>query len=150
MHLFTLRNLFEEASCLKHLWESKALCDVVLKSKDGGCVWAHRIVLASVSSFFRAMFTGTGRSMREVEERLPTGEQCIELRGVTGDALEMVMRAIYAKDLEVLIHMRLKSLFLILGKQWRFTINISCGTHQIFRNCSHQFALFSLLFVGAL
>lgn len=89
----------------------------MLKSKDGVCVWAHRIVLASVSSFFRALFTGTGRSMRELEERLPSGEQCVELRGVTGDALELVLQAIYTRELEVVTHLLIESMSLRLERQ---------------------------------
>ncbi|GMH45013.1 hypothetical protein BSKO_12970 [Bryopsis sp. KO-2023] len=101
VHVFELNDLFEETSSLRELWQSKLLCDVVLKSFDGACVHAHKIVLASVSPFFRALFTGAGQSMKELSETLSTGENLVDLKGVQGSALEQILEAIYSRQLEV-------------------------------------------------
>eukprot|EP00878_Enallax_costatus_P014242 GHUV01014897.1.p1 GENE.GHUV01014897.1~~GHUV01014897.1.p1 ORF type:complete len:549 (+),score=161.79 GHUV01014897.1:230-1876(+) len=51
---------------LSQLWRSQQLCDVKLQPCDGGEVLlAHRIVLASSSGFFRAVFCGAGQVMKE-------------------------------------------------------------------------------------
>ncbi len=45
---------------LAALWREEQLTDVALASADGRCVQAHRVVLAAVSSYFRALFIGAG------------------------------------------------------------------------------------------
>ena len=45
---------------LAALWRDGQLCDVSLEAADGRCVRAHRIVLASASSYFRALLMGAG------------------------------------------------------------------------------------------
>jgi hypothetical protein len=45
---------------LAALWREEQLADVALASADGRCVQAHRVVLAAVSSYFRALFIGAG------------------------------------------------------------------------------------------
>lgn len=42
------------------LWREGQLCDVSLAAADGRCVRAHRVVLASASSYFRALLMGAG------------------------------------------------------------------------------------------
>lgn len=101
MHRFALSTLFDEKSCLRELWESSLLCDVGLKSVDGECFRAHKIILASVSPFFRALLTGTGQCMKDVQEALPSGEQVIQLKGVEGNALGAILDAVYRRQVEV-------------------------------------------------
>lgn len=51
---------------LSQLWRSQQLCDVKLQPCDSDVVLpAHRIVLASSSGFFRAVFCGAGQVMKE-------------------------------------------------------------------------------------
>jgi len=45
---------------LAALWREDQLTDVALASADGRCVQAHRVALAAVSSYFRALFIGAG------------------------------------------------------------------------------------------
>ena len=42
------------------LWREGQLCDVSLAAADGRTVLAHRVVLASASSYFRALLMGAG------------------------------------------------------------------------------------------
>lgn len=84
-----------EGSCLESLWKDEALCDVELRSLDGFSLKSHRVILASVSPFFKALFTGAGSEMSESQQRM------IELRGVTGIGLHTVISAIYTNHIEV-------------------------------------------------
>ncbi|KAL4098062.1 hypothetical protein QTP88_022733 [Uroleucon formosanum] len=43
--------------CLQSLRKDEVLCDIKLETDDGSIVIAHKVVLASVSPYFRAMFT---------------------------------------------------------------------------------------------
>lgn len=54
--------------CLNRMEELRAseiLCDVVLESNDGKLFKVHKLVLASCSSYFQAMFTNEMRESRE-------------------------------------------------------------------------------------
>lgn len=54
--------------CLNRMEEFRAneiLCDVVLESSDGALFKVHKVVLASCSSYFQAMFTSEMRESRE-------------------------------------------------------------------------------------
>ena len=54
--------------CLKRMEEFRAnevLCDVTLESSDGALFKVHKLVLASCSSYFQAMFTNEMRESRE-------------------------------------------------------------------------------------
>ncbi|CAG9462521.1 unnamed protein product [Pedinophyceae sp. YPF-701] len=73
------------------------LCDVFLKAADDGVVPAHKIILAAVSPFFRAMFAGAGASM--VEGR--TQDNTISLKGVDTAGLRVVVEAIYEGQIEL-------------------------------------------------
>ena len=83
------------------LWREGALCDVVLQSGEGHQLKAHKIILASMSPFFHAMFNGAGSEMVESQHRLPTGESLVTLRDVTADGLHAVLNAIYTGSIEV-------------------------------------------------
>eukprot|EP00210_Caulerpa_lentillifera_P006410 g6123.t1 len=82
-------------SYLELLWKEEALCDVSLRSSDGYTVKCHKVILASVSPFFKALFTGAGSEMRESSQKL------IELRGITSDGLHTITSAIYTNQLEL-------------------------------------------------
>lgn len=54
--------------CLNRMEEFRAseiLCDVALESSDGALFKVHKVVLASCSSYFQAMFTNEMRESRE-------------------------------------------------------------------------------------
>ena len=59
--------------CLKRMEEFRAgeiLCDVVLESSDGALFKVHKLVLASCSSYFQAMFTSEMRESREEKVKM--------------------------------------------------------------------------------
>jgi hypothetical protein len=79
----------EPGPSLRSLWLEGALCDVDLLASDGARVPAHRIVLAAASPFFRALFLGAGRSMRD------GGSPVVELPGIDGDSLRLLLDRVY-------------------------------------------------------
>lgn len=89
-------SLSRKGSQLEHLWKEEALCDVVLVSKDGVSIPAHKIILAGISSFFLASFTGAGCEMMEKESR-------ISLPLLDGNCLRTVLEAIYTNEIQVRI-----------------------------------------------
>lgn len=76
------------------LWEEGSLCDVELRTADGALVPAHRIVLAAASPFFRALFVGSGRTMREGAEE----GSVIDLPGVEEAELRVLLKAVYSNS----------------------------------------------------
>ena len=59
--------------CLNRMEEFRAgeiLCDVVLESSDGALFKVHKLVLASCSSYFQAMFTNEMRESREEKVKM--------------------------------------------------------------------------------
>jgi hypothetical protein len=48
----------ELLTSLKEFQDEEKFCDVYLRTKDGGAIKAHKLVLASASPYFRAMFAG--------------------------------------------------------------------------------------------
>lgn len=75
------------------LWEDGSLCDVQLRTVDGGIVPAHRVVLAASSGFFRALFVGSGRQMRE---GLAEDSKPICLTGVDEASLRALLKVVYS------------------------------------------------------
>lgn len=60
--------------CLNRMEEFRVgeiLCDVVLESCDGVLFKVHKLVLASCSSYFQAMFTNEMRESREEKVKMP-------------------------------------------------------------------------------
>jgi len=83
---------FTEPNNFLDLWEDGSLCDVQLRTVDGAIVPAHRVVLAAASGFFRALFVGSGRQMREgAEDSKP-----ICLTGVDEASLRALLKAVYS------------------------------------------------------
>ncbi len=87
-------NFAESSNNFLDLWEKGSLCDVQLRTVDGAIVPAHRVVLAASSGFFRALFVGSGRQMREgAEDSKP-----ICLTGVDEASLRALLKAVYSNS----------------------------------------------------
>lgn len=75
-------------------WQAAQLCDVVLIAGcDGRKISAHRVVLASASPYFGAMFTGSLREANEEE---------ITLHKVDGDSLYQLIQYCYTGEMRYL------------------------------------------------
>ena len=74
---------------LDDLRDRRLLCDVHLVAEDESFP-AHRVVLAAVSPYFQAMFTG-GFKENELNEIL--------LKGTSSEGLKCVLNAIYSAEL---------------------------------------------------
>lgn len=70
----------------------KCFCDVVLSTEDGEEFNAHRLVLASVSAYFRAMF------LTDMKESHETN---ITIRGVDSSALKSLIDFAYTSSLRI-------------------------------------------------
>ncbi|KAJ8339894.1 hypothetical protein SKAU_G00345270 [Synaphobranchus kaupii] len=76
---------------VEHLRSDKTLCDVIVESGDGSKTFpVHRIILASASEYFRAMFTG------EMKEK-----GVVKLQGVSGRGLKSIIDFIYTGGLRL-------------------------------------------------
>lgn len=82
------RGAFLEMNGLR---ESEQLCDVVLEV-EGERIPAHRVVLASLSSYFRAMFTG---EMAESKKRV------ITINGVDAESLRTLIEYAYTATIKI-------------------------------------------------
>lgn len=76
---------------MKTLREAEKLCDVVLEV-EGEKVHCHRVVLASLSAYFRAMFTG---DMAESKKRV------ITINGVDAASLRTLVDYAYTATIEI-------------------------------------------------
>lgn len=87
---------------LQSLWEEGQLCDLTLISKDDQTFEAHKIILAAASGYFRALFVGAGRHLREsLDFSTSPYDQKIRLPAVSGDSLRSVLEIIYNKHLDI-------------------------------------------------
>ena len=82
---------FKLVDGVKEFWKSKEFSDVLLKT-DSGEIEAHRIILASFSSFFKAMF---GSDMIE------SGQRTIDMYGIDHVTLESVLGFIYTGEIDI-------------------------------------------------
>ena len=73
------------------LRQQNQLCDVVLKAANTE-IRAHRVVLASSSPYFFAMFTG------ELSE---SRQEVVTLREIDSQALELLVEFVYTSEIEV-------------------------------------------------
>jgi len=73
------------------LREQNQLCDVLLMA-GGNEIPAHKVVLASSSPYFRAMFTG------ELSESRQT---VVTMREIDSHALELLVQYVYTAEIEV-------------------------------------------------
>ncbi|XP_013792165.2 ring canal kelch homolog, partial [Limulus polyphemus] len=72
------------------LRKQNLLCDIILVA-DGVEIPAHKMILASCSSYFYAMFTGFTESKAER----------ITLQGIDGQALQLLIDYVYSAEVEV-------------------------------------------------
>lgn len=74
------------------VFRDDVLCDVKLKTDDGTVIRAHRVVLASASPYFRAMFTSC------FEE---TNKECVDIRELDPNALRLLVDYIYTAQIKI-------------------------------------------------
>ena len=72
------------------LWTEGNLCDITLVA-DGKSIAAHRIILASVSPYFRRMFLGDFKESKQSE---------VHLEGIDYNALVIIIECIYSDELD--------------------------------------------------
>lgn len=77
------------------MWERQELCDVVLVTDDRE-FQAHRVVLASGSPYFRAMFVAGLSESRQLR---------VELKNIPATILEQVLRYLYNSHFEIPIEL---------------------------------------------
>lgn len=77
---------------MNSLRRSEQLCDVVLEVANGDRVPAHRVVLASQSAYFRAMFTG---EMSESKKR------DVAINGLDGPSVTSLIDYAYTATIEI-------------------------------------------------
>ena len=82
------RGAFLEMNALR---ESEQLCDVILEV-EGERIPAHRVVLASLSSYFRAMFTG---------EMTESRKKVIAINGVDVESLKTLVEYAYTATIKI-------------------------------------------------
>ena len=92
---------------LQLLWGEQELCDVTVSSQDGTQVPCHSLILAAGSLYFRGLFTGGGKSMRNSLDFDPglgsPSSNCkdLNLPIESGSALWACLRAIYGIEPQV-------------------------------------------------
>lgn len=77
---------------LYSLYVDGSLSDILLRSPSGTIYPSHRIILASNSPFFRAMFISSGTLMKEGSTRI------IDLPNINDTSLSICLEAIYKND----------------------------------------------------
>lgn len=99
--------LDDSASCqaLTELWRAQLLCDVLVRAGTAGspgqrCIPAHAVVLASASSYFRALLAGAGLHMRE-RQAAGGGLAELDLPEIDGAFMMSVLEALYTRRVTV-------------------------------------------------
>ncbi len=77
-------------SGMSALWNEKALFDYIIKTSDGKEFQAHRVFLASVSDYFRAMLCGN---------MLESSKDYVELKGVNSVGFGPLLHFVYTGQL---------------------------------------------------
>ncbi len=77
---------------MNNLRKSEQLCDVVIEVSGGDRIPAHRVVLASLSAYFRAMFTG---EMAESKQRV------VAINGIDGVSVRNLINYAYTATIEI-------------------------------------------------
>lgn len=67
------------------MFRDEVLCDIKLETNDGANVYGHKVVLASVSPYFRAMFSSFEVSNKDY----------VKIREINFIALDLLMEFIY-------------------------------------------------------
>ncbi|XP_060874118.1 ring canal kelch homolog isoform X2 [Metopolophium dirhodum] len=81
-------NFFEVLQCLR---KEEVSCDIKLKTDDGVIVCAHKVVLISASSYFRAMFTSFAEGDKYV----------VNIRDIDSNILQLLIDFIYTGKIMV-------------------------------------------------
>ena len=89
---------------IAHLWKRNELCDCVLVSSDQQKFAIHKIVLAAASHYFKVLFLGTGQHMLNSAVKDEQGIDTVQLDGVDGHSLELVLQAVYQEDFQASLH----------------------------------------------
>ena len=87
-----------------HLWKRNELCDCVLVSSDQQKFAIHKIVLAAASHYFKVLFLGTGQHMLNSAIKDEQGTDTVQLDGVDGHSLDLVLQAVYQEDFQARLH----------------------------------------------
>lgn len=91
LHHISDRHPKHVLEALDGLRQNKELCDVVLKV-GSRVLYAHRVILASCSPYFKAMFTGKLVESRQVE---------IPIRDIDENAMELLVNFAYTGSISV-------------------------------------------------
>lgn len=76
------------------LWRQQKLCDVCLISRDGKCIQAHRLVLATCSDYFYDLFAEDSQAVHVPSDRL-------EISEVSGQTLGTLVEAMYTGKVKI-------------------------------------------------
>ncbi|XP_077312488.1 kelch repeat and BTB domain-containing protein 8-like [Lithobates pipiens] len=119
---------------LKELYFSETLCDVAIRTAEKSFL-CHRVVLASVSPYFRALFTCP---MKEAE----LGEVC--LWDVPSSVLQTILHYIYTGEVHLTMD-NVEELFILSGRLQLMAIQDLCSRYLAKRidneNCLSIFRL---------
>lgn len=92
---------------LQLLWNQQELCDVRVTALDGTGIPCHSLILAAGSQYFRGLFTGGGRAMREslnLEKHTQSSAnqlQDFQVPCQSGSTLKQALQVIYGSQPEV-------------------------------------------------
>lgn len=90
LFLYLCLNIFSVSHLQLFFFRQNLLCDVTLVA-DGVEIPAHKMVLASCSPYFYAMFTSFTESKAEK----------ITIQGVDGQALQILVDYVYSSEIQV-------------------------------------------------
>lgn len=76
---------------LNFAFRDKVLCDIQLEADDGTKLYGHKVVLASASPYFRAMFTSFKESDKDI----------VRIHEVDSLALKLSVDFIYTSEIMV-------------------------------------------------
>ncbi|CAL8462207.1 g1738 [Coccomyxa elongata] len=83
-------------------YQSQELCDVSIISSDGQRFRAHKIILASASRYFEALFLGAGKHLHATSITRPAGSEMeIQLEAIDAESLAAILASIYHGEVSV-------------------------------------------------
>jgi len=68
------------------VFRDKVLCDIKLETDDGGSIFGHKVVLASASQYFHAMFTSFSEKNQDL----------VVIKELDSSALHLLINFIYS------------------------------------------------------
>jgi len=84
------------------LREKGCFCDVTLKSQEGVCFPAHRLIICTCSEYFRSLFSG----------RWQTNSKEVELQEIKSRTLQKIITFAYSREVELSSSLQAKELLL--------------------------------------